>query len=484
MQKRVFPILALLMIIVLAFPGAAFAAPAAGSYAVTFTTAITYQNVGGGAAHISIDFYDQGTGSLVTTYTPADLAKNAGASFSVGSVSNVSSGFKGSAVMSSDQPLIATLVQVPDTAQSAVKNRPLSNAFSEGSGTVLLATVLKNKFDTNSVISIQNVDTESNDITVNFYNADNPAAAPIVQTATVASGAAKYYDLGSSATSYLPSGFNGSATVTAVRTASTSTAGKIVGSVMELHVSGAGADAFEGVATGDTTFYMAIASCQFGGVQTSTYAIQNSGTAVAHVTITYDNGKTDTVDIDPGKKASMGTCRVQAPGYKGASTITTTTSQIIAIGKVTGGSLSTAFVGTPGSSGGADTIAVPYVRWSQANYTNGKYQRAYIAIQNIGGALNAGDVKVTYVDKNGNTVGVKDMPAIASGSKVNSNAYDLGLPGAEFGNPTASSPGFGGSAIITGPAGSKLVVICRIQSKLADGSEVAEDYNGVPFVAQ
>jgi hypothetical protein len=475
MIRKMFPVFTLLtMIAAMAIPSSAFASTS-GAYSVAFTTSITYQNVGSGTANITVDFYNQADGSK-TTYTPAPLAKNAGSSFSVGSVSNVTSGFKGSAVMSSDQPLLATLVQVPSSSQSDVKNRALSNGFSQGSSTVLIATILKNKFDTNSILSIQNVDTESNNISVNFYNASDPTAAPIVQTATIAPGVAKYYDMGAIASSIIPNGFNGSATITAVRTSSTSTAGSIIGSVMELHIADVGADAFEGVPSGANTYYMPIASCNFGGVQTSTYAVQNTDSVnTATVTVTYSDGKTATATILPGTKTSIGTCTTEADGFKGASTITSVGAQIIAIGKVTGGGLSTAFVG---ASSGASTIAVPYVRWTSTQYDTGVRQRGYIAIQNIGSDLPANAVTVQYVDKDGNVVGTVNMPAIPSGQKVNSNPSDIGAAGSEFGYYSGA---FGGSAIITGPAGSKLVVICRIQGILPSGLTAAEDYNGIPF---
>jgi hypothetical protein len=49
----------------------------------------------------------------------------------------------------------------------------------------------------------------------------------------------------------------------------------------------------------------------------------------------------------------------------------------------------------------------------------------------------------------------------------------------EFGNPEANpGGGFGGSAIIEGPAGSQLIAVVRISSSTT-GGVVAEDYNGI-----
>ena len=108
---------------------------------------------------------------------------------------------------------------------------------------------------------------------------------------------------------------------------------------------------------------------------------------------------------------------------------------------------------------------LPYVRWTESQWTPGGRQRAYIAIQNVG-ATPAGAVTVRHVDKNGDVVGTHSLPAIPSGGKVNSWA---GLPEVTGNRAALNEFGyaggqFGGSVIVEGPAGSQLVAVARVAS--------------------
>ena len=91
--------------------------------------------------------------------------------------------------------------------------------------------------------------------------------------------------------------------------------------------------------------------------------------------------------------------------------------------------------------------------------------------------LAAGTVTIKYADKNGVVLGTHTLGAIPAGTKVNSNPSVIGVAGAEFGYYGDGT--FGGSAIISGPAGSHLVAIARVQSSVPPSSVAAEDYNGI-----
>lgn len=450
----------------------------ASAYTAAFTTSITYQNVGTSAANIVFSFYNENSGTEIT-YSPAPLAQGAGGSVFVGNLNQISAGFSGSAVMSSDQPVVATLVQI--SSDTAVKNRPLSNGFSSGSSSVLLASVLKNRFNTTSRFSIQNAHSTPVDVTIEIFNADNPTAPPITVTHDdLPVGAAKYFDMGTLA-QVTSSTFNGSAVVTGVE-ANTSTPANIVGTAMELSTTGSAVSAFEGIPAGANTVYMPSALCQAFGA-TSFYAIQNtSSSSTASVTVTYSDNKTETASIAPGAKASINTCSTQTPGYSGSATITSTGGPIIVIGKVSGSGISSAFLG---ATSGAERLSLPYVRFtSNASFNSGSRQRAFIAIQNVGAPLSAGDVVLSYVDRNGKLIATHTLGAMATGAKLNSNPSDPNLvlaAGAtqaeldEFGY----LGGFGAGTIIQGPSGSELVAVVRVVSK--DGAAtVGEDYNGIP----
>ena len=436
----------------------------AGAYDTQFTTSITYQNVGSGPATISLMFYAENSATGIPITLP-DLAPLAGTSIYVGSIGDIVAGFKGSAVMSSSQPIVSTLVQVPK-AGSGVAVRPMSNGFSSGAGYVLVPTVLKATFGSNSIVSVQNVDAVAADFELIFVPV---SGAPItVNTDNVPSQSTKYYDLG--AMSAIPAGFNGSLQVYATKDGTANPA-NVVASALELNITGVGAYAFEGASDFSTTIYMPSALCKFNGVQTSSYAVQNTTASSVNVTVTYAAGGTaGPVALAAGAKQSFNACDVNTDGYIGSAVITAT-GDIVAMGKVFGGGLSTAFLGF---NNGASKVAMPYVRWTTDHWFDGTRQRAYIAIQNVGSALPAGAVTVKYYDKTGALVGTDTLGAIAAGGKVNSNAGNVGA--AEFGYYTDGT--FGGSAVVEGPAGSQLAVIVRVQSRVGANS-VAEDYSGI-----
>ncbi len=478
MKTRLFTIL-----VILAIGLAGFTQPArAQAYTTSFTTSITYQNVGtADTTTLQILFYPTSDGTGVITITRPNLAAGAGTSVSIGTLSDINPGFKGSAVMQADQPLLATLVQVP--AAGPVKVRPLSNGFAAGAAQSLIATVLKNYFGNNTVFSVQNVDSENNNINVKFYD----TSANMVHSQDfldVAPGSAVYWDVGA-AGDPLPATFNGSAVLTATRAGGAD--GAIISSAMELEISTNGGKAFQGVSEGASTFFMPSALCNYvvSGQNTNTsYAIQNTSlTTPTDVTVTYSNGSSQTKTIGAGAKASFVACQApdgtpMADGFIGSATVTSTATDVVAIGKAYGAGLSTAFEGVA-EGGGSAKVALPYVRYAaQANWDAGTQQRVFITIQNIGAAAISGDVVVQYVSCTGVVLGTHTITGgIAVGAKKNSNATSAGLT--EFGLCGGGGPQYGGGAMITAPAGSQLAVVARVVTlDLATNLPVGEDYNG------
>lgn len=445
------------------------------AYTASFTTSITYQNIGSATANIVLTYYTENTGTQISggSYT---LAPGASSSIFAGNVTGLPAGFRGSAVLSSDQPIAATLVQISTGAGTLVRNRPLSNGLSEGSNNVLLATVLRNRFDTTSRFAIQNADSGPVNFTLRIFNADANGALVATDTKNnVPPNTAIYYDMAT--IPGVPDNFSGSATIEAT--------GKVVASVMELSVSGVAASAFEGVTGGANTVYMPSALCNAFGGYNSFYAVQNTSTSQsANVTVTYKDLNNNTVgtqtgNIGPGAKQSFATCGGgMGDGFNGSAIITSSGAPIVAIGKVGGLGVSSAFIG---ATSGASKLALPYVRWTpKPIYDSGQRQRAFIAIQNIGGPLSAGQVTVKYVDKNGNTLQTQSLDALGSGAKQSVNWSQVGGD-TDFGFYPGDGS-FGGGAIIEGPAGSQLVAVVRIQSADPGGATgVGEDYNGIPI---
>jgi hypothetical protein len=471
MKKRIALILVLSLIITSLLTVAPVKAAAYGS---KFVTSITYQNVGSAEATISISFYPKSSSTSIVITQPA-LAAGAATSLYVGGVSSVASGFMGSAVLSSNQPIVATLVQV---GSGTVKNRPLSGSFSAGSSHVLIPTVLKNTFEYTSVFSIQNVDpAAAAAVTVKFVPVSGSTISYNIPS--IPAGSVEYIDMGTFSGIISPT-FNGSVQIDAVQFG-TMNPGAVVASSMELQITGDLANAFEGASQSAATVFMPSALCKFGPNKdtVSAYAVQNTATTNIQVSVNYSNGNIDgPATLAPGAKKSFDGCGAGNPiGFIGSAKITATGGEIVAIGKVYGGGMSTAFLGF---NSGSNKVALPYVRWTESQWVTGARQRAYIAIQNVGTTdLAAGSVTVKYYDKSGILVGTHTLGAIAAGAKTNSNPMAIGAVAAEFGAYTDGS--YGGAAVVEGPTGSQLAVVVRIQSYAGGGNSVAEDYTGVPI---
>lgn len=468
----------LFLILAIALGGMNTRPAMAQAYTTAFTTSVTYQNVGTATtATLRLWFYATPSTVSPTFYDLTALPAGAGSSLFIGGLDDaiVADGFQGSAILESDQPILVTLVQLPQGSLT-VKTRALSNGFAVGAAQALIPTVLKNTFDTNTKFSVQNVDSVLNTVTIDFY--DTSANLVHTITADIEPGAAFFVDAGT--TAGLGTAFNGSAIVAAER--SGGAPGLIVATAMELEVVGTGDKAFEGVASGGTLFYMPSALCDAFGGYRSAYAVQNTSlTDTASVQVTYTDGTNTYVDgpfdVGPGAKRSFVACTAAPVNFNGSGVVQSMNGvDITAIGKVFNLGATTAFNGV---EQGESDIALPYVRWANdADWNAGTRQRVFITIQNVGTAIPAGTpITVEYVDRDGNTVGTHTFSlGLAAQAKFNSNASLAGL--LEFGFYAGGATG--GSVIITGPAGSQLAAVARVSTKYVGSSwTYSEDYNGL-----
>jgi hypothetical protein len=473
MKNKLFTMLVVVTVLLSVFVGGA----SAQAYNAHFTTSITYVNVGSLATTtLDLLFFASPSDTAPTSYSLPSLASGAASSLFVGSLDSsiVPAGFQGDAIMQSDQPMLVTLVQIPQNAGD-VKNRALSNGFGAGSPQTLIATVLKNMFGSTSIFSVQNADSELNTVDISFYNTS--AALVYTMTKDLQPGAPFYVDAGQ--LTGLPDPFNGSAVVLAHRAGGAD--GSIVSSVMELDVASTGLKAFEGVASGANLIYMPSALCSYRGQNTS-YAVQNSSLSDSTtVTVTFKNlaGSSFPIakNIGPGAKQSFAACEAMPANTLGSAVVTSSTTDVIAIGKAYGSGLSTAYNGVVG---GFEKIALPYVRWADdAHWAAGTHQRTYIAIQNVGADLAAGQqVTIEYKDPNGVTVGTDTYTVptggLPNGAKFNSDASKAGLTSFGYWNNYTTA---GGAAFITGPTGSQLTAIARVSTQTSPGFLTSEDYN-------
>ena len=165
---------------------------------VSYSVGVQIKNLdNSNAANVTVTYYNQSDGSQAGTLNQAIPA---GDSFTMATLQGVSTGFNGSAVISSDRQIAAIANVIGNGTMGASYN-----AFSAGDTTASLPLLMKGNFGFNTWFNVQNAGTADANITINYSNGTN-------ETATIKAGAAKTFD--QSTNSSLASGFVGSATVT------------------------------------------------------------------------------------------------------------------------------------------------------------------------------------------------------------------------------------------------------------------------------
>ncbi|HXF60389.1 MAG TPA: hypothetical protein VNK95_02155, partial [Caldilineaceae bacterium] len=439
------------------------AAIAQSALTANWTASITYQNIGQNDTPVTISFYQEGSTNPVVlgpAQLPASnpLKKGAATSYFVGNLTDPNF-TSGNAVMSSNEQLAATVVQFSN--DPGFRMRLLYNGFpdSKSSSQYLVATTLLNRFESTTVFSIQNAESQDIQATINFYDADAGGQLAGTVTHTIPRNSSKFIAMNDANDTGGLGGrtiLNGSAIVTA-KIANTNTDAKVVVAASEYFIAKPLASNFEGIPLSEAanTIYMATGLCRAFN-NDSFYAIQNTSlTDNAQVTITYFdlNGNQKAQDgprtIGPGQKYSANTCVVNGgvdmTGFSGSARITSNGAPIVAIGKVINSlqagseekrDYRTAFLS---ERQGYQKLSLPFIRWANNDRFNaanntGQFQRAFIAIQNVGqSAVN--NVVVRYIDTDGNTVGTHTIPSIAPGAKANSNPETAGALGQQGMNP-------------------------------------------------
>lgn len=480
MSRKLFAVaIAVVVLSAMAVP-AVFAQSATNQTWVSSITYYTPSDIGG---TLVISFYAEGSATPITL-PGVTLQPHKAGSLYIGGVSALPSPFRGTAVLSSDVYVVATAVQIAGEAGNYP--RPLYTGFTEtdAASQVYIASILNKKFGSTTTLAIQN--TESFAVTANVKIYPVGSTTPYEknfniqpQSDVVLLGGGNLGGMN------LPADFTGSAVITGAKTGELGTPGNLVAVAQETDDAGRSAKAFEGLANGANTVYMASMLCRAGGVdpQISYYAIQNTSlTNTANVTIDFYNtsgvkiASMPSKPVVPGGKTSENPCAYGVPdGTSGSAVITSVGAPIIAMGKVSSaGGIATAFLG---QAAGSDTIAAPYIRWSADPATD---YRTFVAVMNVGGAP-ATNVVAKYYDGNGTLKATH--PLATAGSplgqfiKTNTSALAAGaLTGGQFG----FSPS-GGSVEIT--SDQPLVVVVRASKSVSPplGSTIyfAEDYNGV-----
>lgn len=227
----------------------------------SYTSGVQVQNLSGSTASITLSFYDNASGNLSGSPTADSLSPNSSKTYFATTLP-VSSGFNGSLVVSSNQPVAAI--------SNILGNNGVASASyvgtSAGNTTLLLPLLMKGNSGNDTWFNVQNTGTA--DATVNIAYSDGTTAGPT----TIKAGAAK---------SFFQKNETHPATVfSAVITSNQPVAATVVQESTTVMY------AYTGFPAGNTSPVMPLINANNGGTVTG-MQIQNAGGSSTNVTVSY-----------------------------------------------------------------------------------------------------------------------------------------------------------------------------------------------------
>lgn len=432
-----------------------------------FFTRITYQNIGLDTAHVTVLYYPDGSATPVSISQP-DLPPGGSQSVDIGKAVPGVVGTAGSAVLKSDMELAILATHIP--VSTGISARGMATAPGSGSSKIWLGNLMKIQAGT-TILSIQNLDTVPVDVNLTFHGT---SAKVTLTRSNIPSGASVAIDL--SDVNEIPSPYIGTAVITALQSG-TDVPGMISG--MAVNFSGSTTEAYstESIALLSKTIYMPFALCYaMGGMSTTYYVFNPDPTLPATVTVRYNTGKVETQTVAALSQTYFNACKPSgtAAGYSGSAVISSTGPAILSIGTFKLMGMSATFTG---QTAGGEMLALPYAPYSTSGYAGGQKSRTTIAVMNLSNSLAAGVVKARFYGRDGTLAGTVSLPAIAAGARVDLTAAQIGTAGAEFGYYSDGSSG--GSVVIQGPAGSKLVATALVLNTAGSSAYAGDAYNAV-----
>jgi len=153
-----------------------------------YYTWFNVQNAGSGDASVSVQYIPGSSGSAYTE-GPVTIKPGAAHTFDQRGMSALGSLFVGSAVVTSNEPVVATVMQVGET----YKNMMGYNGFTGGSTEVSLPLVMANNSGFYTGIQVQNVGGSATNITIDYGSNLAGSFAPTDDTASLAAGESKTF---------------------------------------------------------------------------------------------------------------------------------------------------------------------------------------------------------------------------------------------------------------------------------------------------
>jgi hypothetical protein len=283
----------------------------------------------------------------------------------------------------------------------------------------------------NSGFQVQNLTSEEATIQIVFYNQDGSEAATVPDT-IAADDSNTYFPLNA-----VSDGFNGSVVISSDK--DIRAIANVLGDGLDYGAS------YSGFTEGSTTVSLPLLMKENSGF-TTWFNVQNAGSAATDVTITYDDGVTNScTGLQPGAACTLDQGdEAHATGWVGSATVTADEPVVVSVMEVG----ATTLFGYSGFTGGSSDVAMPLINANNSGYVTG------VQIQNMSGSST--NVTVSYTPSVAGTA-CEETQTIAANSSATFalNAFTTGAN-----SDCAAGATFVGSARVTNnSAGASLVAI-------------------------
>lgn len=395
---------------------------------ITYDCGFQVQNLGTSQATITVTYYNK-DGSIAASKT-YDVA--VGGSKLFYPLSDVSDGFDGSVVISSNQPVAAIVNELGNSGAYGASYA----GFSDGATTMNLPLIMRNNGGFNTWFNVQNAGTADANVTVTYTAGSHGYDAS--QTATIKPGAAHTFDQATFAT--LGDKFVGSAKVTSNR--------PIVATCNQ--VGPTTLLAYDGFADGSLYPSMPLVNCNNAGYITGVQ-IMNIGTAATNVTVSYTaslagTDTTETINIAAGGSETFALFKFTDKFVGSAAVTGNSASQklVVVVNQLNSGANKGAAYGGFDPAMATDKVSAPL-----AMAHNGGYYTA-VTVQNVG--TSSTTATITYSD----STATESKTLVAGESwPIDQNTH--------FGST------YVGSATVTASAGGKIIAMVNELNNAATG---------------
>jgi hypothetical protein len=294
---------------------------AAASAQFTTVTSFQVQNLTDQPANVTLQFYDV-DGNIVAAATLSDtIAASSSKLYTQANNTNLPSGFNGSVVVESDQPIAAIAVQEARNSLDQVYQGTYSGFSAEQASDIFyLPTIMNGFYGYTTQVSVQNASSANVDVTVDYTGGHTDTFSGLKP------GQVIRFD--NASTPGMPLNYIGAGKITA-------TGGNVVAVVNQNNVAALQQQTYEGFSTtaSGLELYAPVLMRAFYGFNTSVQ-VQNVGTGSTDVTIHYSNGTSETQTLATNGASYLFT-QHNDPGipnnWIGSARITSTSQNVIAV---------------------------------------------------------------------------------------------------------------------------------------------------------